>query len=155
MLRLATPSDLSFIRALWRRPGNEMFLAPEEAGELEEALEYDHLVIWERAGAPLGFALLTRWVLGSYAVSALAITAPGQGEGTRFLAALLDWLFAEPEAHRIALDTTVDNGPALRLFEKLGFQREGLYRECWKRPDGRRVDCVALAILRREWQGHG
>lgn len=151
MLRLATPLDLPFIRALSAQSGNRNFLAPYEDGELEEALDYDHLVIWQPGRAPHGFALLTRWVPGSYGITALAVSQPGQGEGASFLAALLNWLFDEPETHRISLDTTPDNHRALRLFEAHGFQREGLFRECWKRPDGLWTDSIPMALLRREW----
>jgi RimJ/RimL family protein N-acetyltransferase len=41
---------------------------------------------------------------------------------------------------------------ALRLYESLGFQREGLIRECWRRPDGAWVDCFLLGLLQREWR---
>ena len=34
---------------------------------------------------------------------------------------------------------------------RLGFVREGTWRECWQRPAGDWVDCAFLAILRREW----
>lgn len=153
MLRIATTTDLPFIRDLWLRPENAMFLAPWEDGELEEALDYDHLVIREAMGLPLGFAYLTRWVPGAYAISAMAVTAPGRGQGAMLLTEVLDWLFDDPDAHRVALDTTVDNVRALGLFEKLGFVREGLYRECWRRPDGKWIDCIPLAILRRDWLG--
>lgn len=132
-----------------------MFLVPFEEGELEEALDYDHLVIWQLGRQPAGFALLTRWVPGNYGITAFAVAQSGRGEGARFLGALIDWLLQEPEAHRISLDTTPDNVAALGLFEKLGFQREGLFRECWKRPDGIWSDAIPMALLRRDWRGRG
>ena len=38
------------------------------------------------------------------------------------------------------------------LLERLGFQREGHIRECWKRPGGDWVDCYLLGLLAREWK---
>ncbi|MEM7306740.1 MAG: GNAT family N-acetyltransferase [Planctomycetota bacterium] len=71
----------------------------------------------------------------------------GRGIGTRLMEAALDlavnWLHIE----RIELGVFVDNEPAIRLYEKLGFQREGVYRKyAWR--DGEYVDTIAMAWLR-------
>jgi RimJ/RimL family protein N-acetyltransferase len=42
------------------------------------------------------------------------------------------------------------NKRAIALYEKLGFQREGVYREFLQR-DGKRFDMYLYGILRREW----
>ena len=63
----------------------------------------------------------------------------------------LDHLFDQRGAHRVGLDVTTDNAAALALYARLGFVREGTWRECWQRPAGDWVDCAFLAILRREW----
>lgn len=39
------------------------------------------------------------------------------------------------------------------LIEKVGFQREGVYREFLQR-DGQRHDMVLYGLLRREWEAH-
>lgn len=43
------------------------------------------------------------------------------------------------------------NERAIALYEKLGFQREGIYREFLQRH-GKRFDMYLYGILRREWQ---
>ena len=79
-----------------------------------------------------------------------ATARPGQGEP--LLRAVLARVFGQLRGHRIGFDVTVDNERALRLYERLGFQREGHIRECWKRPDGNWVDCYLMGLLAREWK---
>jgi RimJ/RimL family protein N-acetyltransferase len=43
------------------------------------------------------------------------------------------------------------NDRAIALYEKLGFQREGVYREFLQR-DGERHDMYLYGLLHREWQ---
>jgi RimJ/RimL family protein N-acetyltransferase len=43
------------------------------------------------------------------------------------------------------------NDWAIRLYEKLGFQREGVFREFLQR-DGQVYDMLLYGLLRREWE---
>ena len=43
------------------------------------------------------------------------------------------------------------NERAIALYEKLGFQREGVHREHLQR-DGRRYDMYLYGLLRSEWE---
>jgi RimJ/RimL family protein N-acetyltransferase len=63
---------------------------------------------------------------------------------------LLDFAFNEINLHRVFLTVFSYNQRAIRLYEKLGFQREGIYREHLQR-DGQRFDMLHYGILRREW----
>ncbi len=65
---------------------------------------------------------------------------------------MLATVFGPRGGHRIGFDVTVDNTRALRLYDRLGFRREGHIRECWLRPDGQWVDCLLLGLLAREWR---
>ena len=49
--------------------------------------------------------------------------------------------------HRIGLFVVSDNERAIRLYEKLGFEREGLRRETDITEDGRYHDLVVMGIL--------
>lgn len=51
----------------------------------------------------------------------------------------------------LGLDVTADNGGAINCYKALGFVHEGTFRECWKRSDGKYVDCHFMAILKHEW----
>jgi RimJ/RimL family protein N-acetyltransferase len=151
-LQIAKTEDYSFIHALWNRPENAAFLTRLEDGELERGSAENTLLVWKPDGHPAGFISLIKWLPGSYGVSEMAVESPGRGQGFRMLSSLLERLFSDPLTHRVALDATVDNEIAIRLYEKAGFVREGIFRECWRREDGVLVDCVFLAILRREWE---
>jgi GNAT superfamily N-acetyltransferase len=150
MLRLATDREEALIAGLWLRPQNALWIEPPEEGAIAEAIAAEHAFLWEVEGEVAGFATVMTWVPEVFGLSALATTLPGQGEP--LLRALLDRVFGPLRGHRIGFDVTVDNTRALRLYERLGFQREGQIRECWKRPQGDWVDCYLMGLLEREWR---
>jgi RimJ/RimL family protein N-acetyltransferase len=49
--------------------------------------------------------------------------------------------------HRLELTVVADNQRAIRLYEKVGFQREGLKRENYLGEDGKYHDEVEMGIL--------
>ena len=49
--------------------------------------------------------------------------------------------------HRIELTVVADNYRAIRLYEKVGFQSEGLKRENYRGADGRYHDEIIMGIL--------
>ena len=74
----------------------------------------------------------------------------GRGYGSEALGLVLDFAFRELNLHRVQLTVFSYNEPAIHVYEKLGFQREGVYREFLER-DGQRYDMYLYAILKREW----
>lgn len=72
----------------------------------------------------------------------------GQGIGTALLMALLEAADRWLDLHRIELTVFIDNDRAIRLYERHGFEREGILRD-WAVRDGSYVDAVAMARLRR------
>ena len=88
---------------------------------------------------------------GNLYLKRIAVDEPGRGEGTRFLASLIDWAFAHTAAHRIYLDCFVENLRAQRAYAKLGFTRDGVLRQAYLGPDGRRRDLTLMALTRPEW----
>ena len=149
MLRQARTPDLPLIDALWRAPDNARWIEPPDEGEIEASVAAGLSFLWEAPDQPAGFAVLMTWVPRVMGLSAIACP-PGQG--TPFLRALLGQVFGPLNAHRIGFDVTADNARAIRLYERLGFQREGLIRECWQRPDGDWADCALYGLLARDWQ---
>jgi RimJ/RimL family protein N-acetyltransferase len=75
----------------------------------------------------------------------------GQGYGRDAMATALRFAFYELNLHRVCLTVFSYNEPAIALYERLGFVREGVYREHIER-DGRRYDMVLYGLLRREWE---
>lgn len=77
----------------------------------------------------------------------------GQGYGSEALALALDFAFYELNLHRVALTVFAYNHAAVGLYEKLGFVREGVYREHLHRA-GQRYDMLLYGLLRAEWEAH-
>lgn len=75
----------------------------------------------------------------------------GQGYGHEAMTLALDFAFDELNLHRVQLTVFEYNERAIRLYEKLGFQREGSYREFLYR-DGQRYDMYLYGLLRKEWE---
>jgi L-phenylalanine/L-methionine N-acetyltransferase len=53
----------------------------------------------------------------------------------------------ERRLHRIELTVVADNHRAIRLYEKVGFQREGLKRENYRGEDGKYHDEIIMGII--------
>jgi len=73
----------------------------------------------------------------------------GRGVGSALMAAAIDLAENWLAISRIELEVYPDNAPALALYEKFGFEREGVLREFAFR-DGRYVDSILMARLRPE-----
>lgn len=74
----------------------------------------------------------------------------GKGYGSEALSLLVDFAFREINLHRLQLTVFDYNTRAIAAYEKLGFQREGNFREFGQR-DGRRYDMYLYGLLSREW----
>ena len=75
----------------------------------------------------------------------------GQGYGADAMRVGLRFAFHELNLHRVCLTVFSYNAPAIALYERLGFAREGVYREHIER-DGQRHDMILYGLLRREWE---
>ena len=67
------------------------------------------------------------------------------------LQAIINFAFDELDLHRIEADVDPANPGSLAILDKLGFKREGLFRDRWK-VNKQWVDSVMLGLLRDEWQ---
>lgn len=75
----------------------------------------------------------------------------GNGYGAEAVELMLSHAFLTLRMNRVWLHVDEHNARALRSYEKLGFQREGLLRQD-RYSDGRYVNTVAMALLREEWE---
>ena len=75
----------------------------------------------------------------------------GRGHGTDMLEALVGFGFASLRLERIWLDVYDFNPGARRVYERVGFQHEGVLRHARFR-EGRFVDVHRMAILSDEWR---
>lgn len=67
----------------------------------------------------------------------------GHGAGTKLVEAAIQWAEAQG-VHKLAVEVFTHNQPTLHLFEKLGFDREGLRRKHYRRRSGALWDVVVL-----------
>jgi RimJ/RimL family protein N-acetyltransferase len=75
----------------------------------------------------------------------------GSGWGTDAQRTLLNFGFGTLGLERVWLTVSADNARAIRSYEKVGFQREGLMRRSF-RVNGTLRDTLLMAILREEWE---
>ena len=116
------------------------FLFGVRALEGDDLLGYLELdgVDWQHGvcGMGLGFGLRANW---------------GKGYGYEATQLGLSYAFDELNLHRIQVTVFSYNDRSLALVDKVGFQREGVFRERLQR-DGQRHDMYLYGLLRREWE---
>ncbi|KAK4541135.1 hypothetical protein LTR36_008209 [Oleoguttula mirabilis] len=75
----------------------------------------------------------------------------GLGYGNEAIRWISRWAFRSAGLHRVSIRAFSYNEGAVRLYEKLGFQKEGVSRESvWF--EGRWWDGVQFGMLAREWR---
>lgn len=112
------------------------------------------LIAESLAGAPVGLAVLVSERPETHAVElSMLVGDPdswGQGFGSDILHAMLDACFGGWGIHRVGVQVEDDNTRALQLYQRFGFQPEGMLREGAFR-DGRYRDILLLSLLSAEW----
>ncbi|MEM6286203.1 MAG: GNAT family protein [Bacteroidota bacterium] len=75
----------------------------------------------------------------------------GRGIATDAVRTVLRFGFAEMGLHRVEADVDPENAGSMRLLKRLGFQREGLFRERWFTWFGERKDSAMFGLLARDF----
>jgi len=135
-------SEAEILRRLekWREDENGFTFAVRPIDEGKEALlglvELDG-ILWPHRVCGISIAIGDRanW---------------GQGYGYEAGGLALAFAFDELNLHRVTSTIFSYNERSIALFEKLGFRREGVFREFLQR-DGRRHDVLLYGLLRPEW----
>ncbi len=79
------------------------------------------------------------------------VSAQGKGYAKEAVKLLVNYLFSGYPTERIAAFTDVENIPAQRVMEGVGFQREGILRQAMFR-DGQWCDLAVYSVLRQDWK---
>lgn len=108
-------------------------LASEElvAVIMLESILFQHGVAW----LGMGFGNREQW---------------GKGYGGEAMALILRYAFDELNFHRIQASVFEYNKLSIKMCERAGFRREGVFREFLMR-DGRRYDMYLYGLLRPDW----
>ncbi|WP_454053291.1 GNAT family N-acetyltransferase [Clostridium sp. Marseille-Q7071] len=102
----------------------------------------------------IGFLVLSSimWNNGSFWISICIGNEENRkkGYGSEALKLLIDYSFRELNLHRLQLTVFSYNTSAIKTYEKLGFKKEGVYREAIYR-DNNRYDMYLYGLLKKEW----
>lgn len=77
---------------------------------------------------------------------AIVADARGAGGGRALMDAAMAWL-ADSDLHKVELEVWPDNGRAIGLYERYGFEVEGLRRDHYRRRDGSLRSSLIMARL--------
>lgn len=75
----------------------------------------------------------------------------GKGIGTFAVKAMIEHAFLNLNLRRIELGVLENNAPAIHLYEKCGFIREGIKRES-NYKNGEYISMIFMSILKTEWK---
>jgi diamine N-acetyltransferase len=79
-------------------------------------------------------------------------TARGQGYGSEAAWLMLNYAFGQLNFHRVAIGVVGFNQGALRFYQRLGFQQEGIQRDGYF-YEHRYYDFVMMSLLEDEFRG--
>ncbi|MEQ6886654.1 UDP-4-amino-4,6-dideoxy-N-acetyl-beta-L-altrosamine N-acetyltransferase [Salicola sp. Rm-C-2C1-2] len=74
------------------------------------------------------------------------------GTGTRMLFSALDYAFGPLGLRKVCAEALETNAASLRLHEKCGFVREGIFREQYRSGD-KTLNIIRFGLLASEWAG--
>jgi len=126
-IRRATDEDVFFILMLEKDPAN-IFVHSSDA-ETHHANLHDkkhHYLIAENGErASLGYAILVEGENGRLEWKRIIVARRGDGIGSAFMAAVLNYVFNEGLAETVWLDVYEKNDRARHVYKKLGFIETG------------------------------
>lgn len=158
MLRLATMHDFSFVYSLYFLPENNPYLLYDNMTEdaflpiFEEQLKEKVKYIFEIENTPVGMAKLAPYahrMSHIVYVGAVAIhpSFSGKGFGLQLMHTITEWAKVNG-CTRLELDVDEDNPKAKRLYEKAGYEVEGLLKKYSCRKDtGQCIDNYRMALM--------
>lgn len=170
MLTGIEPDDSARIAAWWSdRPVVEanipMPLAPQTVGDATFRLMQRHndpdqwywMIVARATGDRIGtvsLQLLDRLArVGRLGILIGRADYRGRGFGRSALSLMIRFGFNELDLQRQELNVLASNPAAIRLYERLGFQHEGVLRGAVYR-DGHRIDWIQMGLLRDEWEAN-
>jgi RimJ/RimL family protein N-acetyltransferase len=120
----------------------------------EEIIDSDHALVMEIDGSCAGAIFLYPNEDPEYLHVVIHLFLGAQWYGHRYGAEALAIVIAHLATlghHRFTLDPNVNNAPAIRSYERLGFRRVGVLREYQLRPDGSHEDGLLMDLVLSEF----
>ena len=152
-LRKATLDDLPFLMALEEETCRQGFTGTDTEEEHRGCLKDEDYGYWivEEGGATAGFVILSGLASGnrSILIKRVAVSVPGRGHGREAMRQVLRLAFDNYRAHRVWLDVYPENERARKVYRALGFQEEGVMRDCiWS--GGQFRSLILMSLLETE-----
>jgi GNAT superfamily N-acetyltransferase len=148
--RKAAAHDAEFVLALYARPHvAERMHAPsldDFLGSLDRTGSEN--LILECDGKPFGNLAIDLEQVWLLTIRALAVWEARCGAGRFAMEYALRRGFDELGAHRIFLEVLENNAPARKLYERVGFRAEGLYRDGYRDESGTFWNLVPYGMVR-------
>jgi len=153
-IREAFEDDVPFIVSLFDHEHVAAILNAPTAAMVQASFDDPSArnYIVEADGAPIGNFLISNqeWL---FEFKILAVAEQGRGAGTFALQWGLQHAFETCGAHRVFCETREDNPRTIAILERLGFTREGVYRDGFRDAHtGRFRDLYPYGILDREYR---
>jgi RimJ/RimL family protein N-acetyltransferase len=154
-LRPSTPDDCQFVLGVESHPENAEHVGqwpPERHMACMSSADSVHWIV-EGDGRRIGYAVLEDADDPNHSLllRRIAIAGKGRGYGSGALRLVARYCFEVLEFHRLWLYVAVDNRRAYRWYRKLGFQQEGIARDCDRTKDGYRSMYI-LSMLEGEYR---
>lgn len=166
IIREATPDDaekiIAFMKVIADEPDNgtsyssadEFVWTVEEERDIikkhAEADNYLWLVAMTPAGELIGHVNASGGRRCFSGTLTLGITVAkawrNQGVGKALMQTLIDWCRHNRVVHRLHLEVFANNPRAIHVYEKLGFQREGVWRRAAEKH-GQFLDLIQMAMI--------
>lgn len=156
-IRAFEPEDIAQLTELLNQPRvvwgtmQRPFTAVAERRKRAETFRPELQLVAEAAGRVVGSITLEREANRRAHVAGIGMAVhdafQGQGCGSALLGAVVDHADRWLSVTRLELSVWADNLPAIRLYEKFGFEREGLARGYALR-DSKLVDALYMARLK-------
>lgn len=140
-IRTYTREQVAGTLERWMRPSDGIVHLAIGLEDRAEPIGFLHLALIERAHRRCRLGI----VIGEKDLW-------GRGYAYQAVVQAVNHAFDVLDLYRITVEVFADNPRSVRLFERVGFVREGVMRENLQR-DGERVDELILGLLRHEWSG--
>ncbi len=147
--------DLSFVLQTESEYENALNIGQWSMNQHESALEDKdilHLIIQDYTGLNIGYMIARGLTNPNNCIELMriAVVIKGAGYGKNALSLFMNWCFTERQTHRLWLDVRENNLRAQHVYQKLGFFREGLLRECIKDGDTYQ-SLVIMSVLKQNY----
>ena len=114
-------------------------------------------IIEQQSNKPVGQTAFFRIdYISRSAIFYLAILDPthwSKGFGSEATQLMVDYAFETLNLNRIQLHVCAENTPAIKIYKRVGFIKEGVLRQAMFR-NGNYVDFWVMGILRNDWFTH-